>query len=196
MSDQAKKAELFRALHSRKKILVLPNAWDVPSAHIFEDTGFPAVATSSAGMMVSLGYPDGEAIPMQAFISATARIAGVLTVPLSADVVGGFGRSTREVVGTVRRIVEAGAVGINLEDFVHESKALVPADGQVEKIVALKALRKSLDVPFVINARTDALRYAQGGDGAKLKEAIRRGTYTGTQARIASTLWALSKADK
>ncbi|MGP8125704.1 MAG: isocitrate lyase/phosphoenolpyruvate mutase family protein [Nitrososphaerales archaeon] len=176
MRNQTEKAEEFRALHNRKRILIIPNAWDVPSARVFEDEGFPAVATSSAGMMVSLGYPDGEAIPMQAFISATARIASVLSVPLSADVVGGFGRTTKEVVETVRRVVEAGAVGINMEDFIHESKALVSAEKQVEKIVALKALGRSLGVPFVINARTDSLRYAQGGDRARMKEAIRRGS--------------------
>jgi len=173
--SRARKAEEFRALHNRKRILILPNAWDVPSARIFEDEGFPAVATSSAGMLVSLGYPDGEAIPMRAFISATGRIARALQVPLSADVVGGFGRTTKEVVETVRKVVEAGAVGINMEDFVHESKALVSAEKQVEKIVALKALGRSLEVPFVINARTDAFRYAHGGDQARLKEAIRRG---------------------
>ncbi len=175
MKNQVEKAEDFRALHSRRKILVLPNAWDVPSARVFEDEGFPAVATSSAGLMVSLGYPDGEAIPMQTFISATMRIANALSVPLSADVVGGFGGTTKQVVETVRRIVKAGAVGINIEDFAHESKALVSAQNQAEKIVKLKTLRKSLKVPFVINARTDALRYAQGDDQARMKEAIRRG---------------------
>ena len=175
MKSQAEKAEEFRALHNRKRILVLPNAWDVPSARVFEDEGFPAVATSSAGLMVSLGYPDGEAIPMREFITATARIANVLSVPLSADVVGGFGRKTTEVVGTVRQIIDVGAVGINIEDFVHESKVLVPAQSQVEKIVQLKALSKSLKIPFVINARTDALRYAQGDDQAKMEEAIHRG---------------------
>ena len=71
--------------------MVLPNAWDVPSARVFEDEGFPAVATSSAGMMVSLGYPDGEEIPAREFFSAVGRIARVLSIPLSADLMGGFG---------------------------------------------------------------------------------------------------------
>ncbi|MDG6981593.1 MAG: isocitrate lyase/phosphoenolpyruvate mutase family protein, partial [Nitrososphaerota archaeon] len=72
--DQVEKAEAFRRLHDRKDVLVLPNAWDVPSARVFEDEGFPAVATSSAGMLVSLGYPDGEGIPHGEFVGAVGRI--------------------------------------------------------------------------------------------------------------------------
>src|SRR5205809_962134 len=75
MMDQTRKAEEFRELHRGKKLLILPNAWDVPSARVFEDEGFPAIATSSAGIMVSLGYPDGEVIERKEFVSATQRIA-------------------------------------------------------------------------------------------------------------------------
>ncbi len=176
MRTQTEKAEDFRALHHGKKILILPNAWDVPSARIFEDVGFPAVATSSAGMMVSLGYPDGEVIDRQDFVSAVRRIANGLSVPLSADVVGGFGRTPQEVVATVKSVIEAGAIGINIEDSLHESKTLVSVESQVEKLKALKTLRESLQVPFVINARTDAFRFAPGDDQARLDEAIVRGT--------------------
>src|SRR6059058_4861519 len=129
-----KKAEDFRALHHGKQILILPNAWDVPSARVFEDAGFPAVATSSAGMMVSLGYPDGEGIDRKEFVSAVQRIARALSVPLSADIVHGFGRTPNEVRETVKRVLEAGAVGINIEDSVHETKQLVPAAEQVERL--------------------------------------------------------------
>ncbi len=175
MSSQAEKAEGFRGLHDRKKVLILPNAWDVPSARVFEDAGFPAVATSSAGMMVSLGYPDGEEIPTEEFISAVWRIARVLSVPLTVDIVGGFGHDPEEVAKTVKRVVDAGAVGINIEDFVHSTKELLPVEKQVERLRALVRLQKSLDVHFVINARTDAFRFGVGDEGAKLDEAIRRG---------------------
>src|SRR5436305_13542365 len=96
------KAEDFRALHHEKKILILPDAWDVPSARVFEDGGFPAVATSSAGLMVSLGYPDGEVMGRPEFMSAVERIARVLSVPLSVDIVAGFGKTTKAVVATVK----------------------------------------------------------------------------------------------
>lgn len=174
MTEQVEKAEGFRRLH-RGKILILPNAWDVASARLFEEAGFPAVATSSAGMMVSLGYPDGERIDRKEFVSAIARIARSLSVPLSADVVSGFGRTPREVVDMVKRIIEAGAIGINIEDSNHETKQLVALDRQIERLEALKNLKESEGVPFVINARTDALRYAPGDAQDRLAEAIRRG---------------------
>jgi len=153
---------------------VLPNAWDVPSARVFEDEGFPAVATSSAGMLVSLGYPDGEEIPHGEFNAAVERISRVLSVPLSVDVIGGFGDTPEGVVSSVRAVIKTGAVGINIEDFVHSTKKLLPVEKQKARLRALIRLRESLKVPFVINARTDALRYASGDDDAKMEEAIVR----------------------
>src|SRR6267143_1275830 len=175
MKNQTEKAEAFRELHQGKKLLILPNAWDVASARVFEDEGFPAIATSSAGIMVSLGYPDGEVIDRKEFVLATQRIAGSLSVPLSADIVSGFGATPREVVTMVKSVLRAGAVGINIEDFDHASEKLVSLERQVEKLKALRALRDSQPVPFVINARTDALRQGKGDEKARLEEAIRRG---------------------
>jgi len=175
MKNQTEKAETFRELHQGKKLLILPNAWDVASARVFEDEGFPAIATSSAGIMVSLGYPDGEVIDRKEFVLATQRIAGSLSVPLSADIVSGFGATPREVVTMVKSVLRAGAVGINIEDFDHASEKLVSLERQVEKLKALRALRDSQPVPFVINARTDALRQGRGDEKARLEEAIRRG---------------------
>src|SRR5207245_6066443 len=102
MRSQEDKAQDFRGLHHGKRILILPNAWDVPSARVFENEGFPAVATSSAGMMVSLGYPDGEVMGRDEFVSAVRRIAKVLTVPISVDIVAGYGKTTKEVLTTVK----------------------------------------------------------------------------------------------
>ena len=174
MSSQVEKAEDFRRFHDRREVLVLPNAWDVPSARVFEDEGFPAVATSSAGMLVSLGYPNGEEIPPKEFDAAIRRISRVLSVPLSVDIVGGFGDTPQEVAKSVRAVIRAGAVGINIEDFVHSTKKLLPVEKQKAKLLELIRLRERLKVPFVINARTDALRYATGDDGEKMEEAIRR----------------------
>lgn len=174
MVSQAKKAEAFRALHHGTRALVLPNAWDVPSARVFEDAGFPAVATSSAGLMVSLGFRDGEEMPRRELAAAVGRIARKLSVPLSADVVAGFGRTPREVTSTIRMILAAGAVGINIEDRNPSGHGLYPEAMQVRKLEAIQRLGKSIEIPLVINARTDALRYAPGGDGERLREAIRR----------------------
>ena len=126
-------------------------------------------------MMVSLGYPDGEVIDRQELFSAVRRIARVLSVPLSVDIVAGFGETPKEVAATVRAVVEAGAIGINIEDFVHATKELYAVEKQVAKLKAIKELGASMRIPLVINARTDALRYAPGDQELKLKEAIRRG---------------------
>ena len=176
MKSQKEKAEDFRALHHGKRILVLPNGWDVPSARVFEDAGFPAVATSSAGMLVSLGYPDGEVVGRDEFVSAVERIARVLSVPVSADIVAGFGKTTKEVVATVRAILKTGAAGINIEDFAHATKKLYPVERQIENVKAIRKLAENSRVPLVINARTDALRFAEGDEEARVKEAIRRAT--------------------
>jgi 2-methylisocitrate lyase-like PEP mutase family enzyme len=174
LRSQKDKAQDFRELHHGKKILILPNAWDVPSARVFENEGFPAVATSSAGLTVSLGYPDGEVIGRAEFVSAVRRIAKALSVPLSVDIVAGFGKTTREVLTTVKAVLKVGGIGINIEDFAHATKRLFPTERQVENVKAIRRLGDTVGVPLVINARTDALRFGTGDDEAKFEEAIRR----------------------
>lgn len=174
MRSQADKAQDFRGLHHGKRMLILPNAWDVPSARVFENAGFPAVATSSAGLMVSLGYPDGEVMDRDEFISAVRRIAEVLLVPLSVDIVAGFGKTTKEVLTTVKAILRAGGIGINIEDFVHATKKLYPIERQVENVRGIRKLGDTVGIPLVINARTDALRFGTGDEESKFAEAVRR----------------------
>jgi 2-methylisocitrate lyase-like PEP mutase family enzyme len=170
----AARAERFRELHRGSAPLILPNAWDVPSARVFEDAGFLAVATSSAGLMVSLGYPDGETLPRRTLVSAVERIASRLAVPLSADLVAGYGRHPRAVAASVAAVVGAGAVGINLEDVDPTHHRLRPVGRQVETLRAVVGARESTGVPFVVNARTDAYRYAEGDEDVRLRETIER----------------------
>ncbi len=174
MPDLVGRAEAFLRLHERRALFVLPNAWDVPSARLFEDAGFPAVATSSAGMMVSLGYPDGERIRPAEYLAAVRRIAERLAVPLSVDVVAGFGPRGTDAVRVVRSVLDAGAVGINLEDRSPSRPGLVPLARQVEKLRAVRRLADRREVPLVINARTDALTEAPGTAEQRFDEAVRR----------------------
>ncbi len=174
MTSLPEKAEAFRALHHGVHPLVLPNAWDVPSARLFEDAGFPAVATSSAGVMVSHGYPDGEEMPRRELLSVVARIAGRLSIPLSADLVAGYGRSSRDVSRTVELVVKAGAVGINIEDLHPSHDRLFRLETQLRRLEAVRHAAVSTGVPLVLNARTDAFRHATGDEPARLREAIRR----------------------
>ena len=171
---QQRKAKQFADLHKAPRMLVLPNAWDVPTAKIFENSGFPAVATTSAGMFVSLGFLDGEAIGRRRFLSALKIISSVLTVPLSVDAVAGFGRNLKELKLTIKGIIKAGAVGLNIEDFEHETGKLYPLEAQLEKIEAIREVGEDVGVDLFINARTDALRYFKGSDDEKFMEALER----------------------
>src|SRR5579863_5119760 len=111
-STQAEKAHKLFALHHASHILVLPNAWDVASARIFEDAGFPAVATSSAAVANSLGYPDGQKISRAEMLEVVSRIAHALSVPVTADMEAGYGVTPDEMAETARLVIEAGAVGL------------------------------------------------------------------------------------
>ncbi|MDN3024502.1 isocitrate lyase/phosphoenolpyruvate mutase family protein [Streptomyces sp. S.PB5] len=109
------KVEIFRKLHRRpaqEDPLVLPGPWDAASARVFADAGYPALATPSAGVAASLGYEDG-ATPAEEMFAAVARIVRAVDIPVSADVEDGYGLAPKELVG---RLLEAGAVGCNLED--------------------------------------------------------------------------------
>ena len=176
MKSQSEKASAFYELHHTGRILVLPNAWDVTSARIFEEAGFPAIATTSGGVSASLGYPDGQKIPREEVLSATARIASRLTAPLTADMEAGFGVTDDEMEQLARGVISAGAVGLNIEDSTgNPSKPLFDIDEQVRKI---KTLRKASDLTGIrlfINARTDALYRAGEKKGSGLENSIERG---------------------
>jgi len=175
MDPQNERAEEFRSLHLSNHVLILPNAWDVPSARVFEDAGFPAAATSSAALAVSLGYPDGETIGKEEFFATVKKIANRLTIPLSVDIESGFGATAEQLSDTIRRVIEAGGVGVNIEDISNfKNKTLLTAEKQVERLRTVRNVSNSLGIHLVINARTDAYRYAPGDEQARLKEAIRR----------------------
>ena len=108
-------ASSLRSLH-HGNLLVLPNAWDALSARVFVEAGCSAVATTSAGVAWSLGYPDGEQVPWEEFIGATRRIARAVTVPLTVDFEGGFSQTDDGLADRVREVIDAGAAGLNLED--------------------------------------------------------------------------------
>lgn len=153
---QALKAEQLRKLHRGPRMLVLPNAWDVISARIVEELGFPAIATTSAGIAASLGYPDGQKISREEMLGVVARIAKAVHVPVTADAEAGYGVTIDDMTQTVKAVVAAGAVGINLEDVTaSDEDSQVDLALQVEKIRAIRRATESLGVPLVLNTRTD-----------------------------------------
>ncbi len=173
--DQEKKAEAFRAMHSGSEVLLLPNVWDVASARIVEDAGLPAVATTSAGIAFSLGYPDGERIPREEMLAAVARVARAVKVPVTADVEAGYGPEPQDAAQTASAVIEAGAVGMNLEDAPGSyEQRLVELSLQVEKIRAVREAANGQKVPLVLNARTDVYLLQVGEPSTRYDETVRR----------------------
>ncbi len=173
--EQQKKAEAFRQLHSGSEVLLLPNAWDVASALVVEQCGFKAVATTSAGIAFSLGHADGQKIPKEEMFAAVARIARAVKVPVTADAEAGYGSRPEDAAQTARAVIDAGAVGMNLEDAAGDSdRPLAELSLQLEKIQAIRELATSLKLPFVLNARTDVYLLQVGDPGKRYDEAVRR----------------------
>lgn len=172
---QRQRAERLRALHQGPDILVLANAWDVASARIFERAGFPAIGTTSAGIANALGYPDGQHISRREMLEVVARIAHAVNVPVTADVEAGYGSSARAAADTARGVIEAGGVGLNLEDSRDEDgSTLVELALAVEKIRAIRRRADEEGVPLVINARTDIFLAAIGDQATRLERTIER----------------------
>ncbi|WP_338146365.1 isocitrate lyase/phosphoenolpyruvate mutase family protein [Streptomyces boncukensis] len=164
----AARARGFRALHTGRPAgdpLVLPGAWDAASAHVFEEAGFPGLATPSAGVSQSLGYADGSCPPGEMF-AAVARIVRAVDIPVTADIERGYGLPPAELVA---RLLETGAVGCNLEDTGADGR-LLPAGRQAEWLAEVRAAEPS--VPFFLNARVDS--YLRGAPDP-LADALERG---------------------
>jgi len=156
------KADTLRALHRGPAILVLPNAWDVASARIFERAGFPALATTSAGIASTLGYADGQRISRAEMIEVVARIARGVKIPVTADVEAGYG----DAVETARQVWAAGAVGLNLEDTL--------GDGRLVDLAAWVTAIRAATPEMVINARTDIFLDAIGDEADRFDRAVER----------------------
>ncbi|MFE9724743.1 isocitrate lyase/phosphoenolpyruvate mutase family protein [Streptomyces sp. NPDC005794] len=151
-------ASVFRALHHGRTPgdpLVLPGPWDAASARVFEEAGFPALATPSAGVAASLGHADGRT-PAAEMFAAVNRIARAVSVPVSADIEGGYGLAPRELVD---RLLEAGAVGCNLEDSAEG--ALVDPRRQADRLAEVRAAAGG---HLFVNARVDT--YIHGDPAA------------------------------
>lgn len=164
----SKLAETFRDLHDAASLLILPNAWDAGSARVFEDTGAKAIATTSAGVAWALGYPDGNALPVEKLVAVVASITNVIRVPLSVDFEGGYTDEPKKVAEKLKPIIEAGAVGINIEDGEDTPELLV------HKIEQVRKTADSVGVKLFINARTDVYLNDLGTPESRIDETISR----------------------
>lgn len=171
MATNAQKAQEFLDLHHRGRPVVLPTAWDVWSAKLVEAAGFEALTIGSHPVSDSLGYQDGEGLPFDMLLEATARIAAGVEIPVSVDVESGYDIEPGELV---RRVLEAGAVGINVEDTVHGEGRVRERDEHAEYIGALRQAADAAGVDLVVNARTDALLHGRERFTDPLAEAVQR----------------------
>ena len=167
--SQVSRAKAFRELHAPGRIFVVANCWDAGTAKLLESCGAPALATTSAGVAWSHGWPDGNALPTSVLAATVAEIARVISVPLSVDFEGGYSNDPARVAEAIGPLLDAGAIGINLEDGT-ESPDLMCA-----KIRALKAAAAKRGADLFVNARTDVyLRGLVPAERAE-SEAIARG---------------------
>jgi 2-methylisocitrate lyase-like PEP mutase family enzyme len=168
------RAATLRSLHA-DGIFVLPNAWDAGSAAMIAAAGAPAIATTSAGVSWSLGRPDGQNLTRQEMTDAVARIVAVTDLPVTADIEGGYGSAPDAVAATVRAVIGAGAVGINLEDSGAPNDGLFSAADQAARIRAARAAAAEAGLPeLVINARTDVFLFAMGEPEGRLDDVLAR----------------------
>ncbi|MFJ6636068.1 isocitrate lyase/phosphoenolpyruvate mutase family protein [Streptomyces sp. NPDC091376] len=169
MATLLDKAQTFRALHVPGSPLILPNAWDAASARVVAEAGARAVATTSAGVAWSLGYGDGDHLGRDQALRAIARITAAVDAPVTADIERGYATDPAGVAETVRGVLAAGAVGINLED------TLRPVAEQAERIAAARRAADEAGIPLFINARIDTHRLPPGDRAAWLDETLARG---------------------
>ena len=157
MNTQLIKAKVFRDLHTQSKIFLMPNAWDAGSARMLASAGFPAIATTSAGIAFSLGLPDYEgAVTRTEMLDRVREITNAVNLPVSADLEAGYGAEPERVAETIELAIVAGAIGGNIEDFSGDPSApLFDMSLATQRIRAARAAADANGIPFTLTARTD-----------------------------------------
>lgn len=160
--------DLFRRLHAGPDLLILPNAWDAGSARVIETLGAKAVATSSAAVCWSHGYADGHHLPVDFLVATVREITRAIAIPLTCDFEGGYADAPATVGENVAKVIDAGAVGINIED------GLGAPDLLAAKIEAVRKAADKAGVALFINARTDVYLRKIAEGAAAVGEVLRR----------------------
>jgi 2-methylisocitrate lyase-like PEP mutase family enzyme len=172
------KSRILRELVRAPEILVMPGAYDVVSALLFEQMGFKAIQCTSGGIAAVLGYPDGEIMSRELFLDVTGKFAAAVSVPVNADAERGYG-DEQGVQDTVRALISAGVAGMNLEDGAGAkpggARGLVPVSEQLRKIASVMEVKRALGSEFFLNARVDAFHVMPDDPKKALAEAIQRG---------------------
>ncbi|SCW64185.1 2-Methylisocitrate lyase, PEP mutase family [Paenibacillus tianmuensis] len=176
MNKQLEQAQIFHDLHRSGNPLILVNAWDAGSARVVQEAGARAIATGSWSVAAAHGYDDGEKLPFDLVLSNLQRIRNSVDVPITIDIEGGYGRSPEIVKENVIKIIDCGAVGINLEDQWMDGSGLYSVEEQTLRIAAVRDAAEHTSIPLFINARTDIFFQAAAHeyDDTYVEAALRR----------------------
>jgi 2-methylisocitrate lyase-like PEP mutase family enzyme len=183
MTTRIERATRFRALHDPAAPLALANVWDAAGARIVAATGASAIATTSAGVAWGLGAADGDQVSRDAMLEQLARIVAASgDLPVTADIETGFGTTPADVADTIARVLDTGAVGVNIEDALPGPGAsddpLRPVVEQAERLAAARAAAYRAGIPLYINARVDVFLRGVGAESGRLEATIdRAGAY-------------------
>jgi 2-methylisocitrate lyase-like PEP mutase family enzyme len=174
---QKEKAERFRELHYTDKMLVLPNIWDPLGALLLENLGYPAIATASAAVAYASGYNDKEKIPFNDLLALLKKIATSVNLPVTADIESGYAGNDTQLQENIKLLLNAGIVGINIEDTDHKTNSFQSIEFQCDKIRLIRKVADEVDIPLFINARTDVYQHEKNFATAEAKfdEIIKRG---------------------
>lgn len=174
--NQASKAEQFLRLHQPGKLFVLANCWNLLTARLFQQEGFSAIGTSSYAVAMTSGVRDGQKLGLEHTIDLVRALSNGIRLPVSVDLERGFGDTVQEVVESVRLVLTAGGVGINIEDGTENPLAPFYEVGfQCEKIRGIREIANSAGIHLVINARADMLLHPVSDPLSALNEAVKRG---------------------
>lgn len=176
MTTQRARADLFRDLHVKGNPLMLFNIWDAGSAKTIEDAGAKAIATGSWSVAAANGFDDGQKLPFDLALANLERIVGSVEAPVTLDLEGGYATDNTELNENIKKVIAAGAVGINFEDRIVGGEGLYTVEDQCDRIEAIREAVEEASIPLFINARTDVFlkTYPAQHDEAQLDEAIRR----------------------
>lgn len=175
MTDQTEKARAFAALHVKGDPLVLLNIWDAASARAVEAAGAPALATGSHALAEVLGHEDGERAPLADMVWMLERICKAIGLPVSHDTERGYGETPEAVAASCRAVIEAGAIGVNMEDSL-DGPALRAMDEQAVRYRAAKDAMDAACPGAWLNARTDVFAVrSEASTADKIEEVAERG---------------------
>ena len=176
MTTQRERADIFRDLHVKGNPLILFNIWDAGSAKAIEEVGAKAIATGSWSVAAANGFDDGQKLPFEFALANLERIVGSVAAPVTIDLEGGYATDNSELKENIKKVIAAGAVGINFEDQIVGGEGLYTVEEQCVRIEAIREAVEQASMPFFINARTDVFlkTYPAKHDEAQLDEAIRR----------------------